>query len=547
MQDLLRAAQKALASGLGDWHLQALQDISPLFQEHVLMGALGPETLKHKHKLPEQQILQLYGLLHRHSTGFQQEVQDALAGAAHTEQLLASIWTAFAQLWDECVQVSFQGEVLAAMQELQATYAALLDTQDALTATQQENAALTGRCNEFVKANLDHMLAWRALKTKADALEGEVAMLGSANSEVSLRAAAIQARNTQLTVQLEGLGARMASAEQQIKERESALAAARVALLEKDSGFCRLEAQVAALEQQLLAAGHAAKRQEGNCGELQRELKGKEQLVQDADLRVADKQRAYNLLHADFVKQKATAAEAEQRAADTEKRLEAVQQQLAGMQSFVAKAEGWRRRWEVCQMEVEDLMAADARATMRRQELVSSYWPVMERLGAAEDVVAALTQQEEYWRQKDRLMALEIEAGQLRVSTEQAQATAAQASSTLFKAQAEAAKHASQCSKLEADIVGYKSWVRELEKTEQAYLKAIREQGSLEDAATAAQRQLEDCRLALSAAESNCHLAQAAAEAVSKERKQLMSQLTQEMNKSTIFEEVVGVWGAIEA
>lgn len=63
--------------------------------------------------------------------------------------------------------------MLAAMQELQATYAALLDTQDALTATQQENAALKGRCNEFVKANLDHMLAWRALKTKADALEGE--------------------------------------------------------------------------------------------------------------------------------------------------------------------------------------------------------------------------------------------------------------------------------------------------------------------------------------------------------------------------------------
>lgn len=65
-----------------------------------------------------------------------------------------------------------------------------------------------------------------------------------------------------------------------------------------------------------------------------------------------------------------------------------------------------------------------------------------------------------------------------------------------------------------------------------------REQGSLEDATTAAQRQLEDCRLALSAAESNCRLAQAAAEAVSKERKGLMSQLTQEMNKSTIFEQV---------
>lgn len=105
LQDLLRAAEKALASGLGDWHLQSIQDISPEFEQHVLMGALGPETLKHKHKLPEPQILHIYGLLHRHCTGFQQEVQTAMAGCEHREQLLADIWTAFAQLWDECVQV----------------------------------------------------------------------------------------------------------------------------------------------------------------------------------------------------------------------------------------------------------------------------------------------------------------------------------------------------------------------------------------------------------------------------------------------------------
>lgn len=36
--------------------------------------------------------------------------------------------------------------------------------------------------------------------------------------------------------------------------------------------------------------------------------------------------------------------------------------------------------------------------------------------------------QEEYWRQKERLMALELEAGQLRVSSEQAQAAAVQVS-----------------------------------------------------------------------------------------------------------------------
>jgi uncharacterized protein (DUF2141 family) len=293
-QDLVRAAEKALASGLGDWHLQSLQDVSPLFEQHVLMGALGPETLKHTHRLPEPQILHLYGLLHRHSTGFQREVAAALDGVQHREQLLAGVWTAFAQLWDECVQVSFEGEVLVAVQELQATYEALLDTQDALAAVQQENGDLKARCADFVRANLDHMLAWRSIKAKADALEGElelvgwrgcvggvsnssllhspaahpgcvpvptppppqnpageVAMFSAANSEVSRRSAGVAARNTQLTVQLEGQGARLASAEQAIQEREGALSTARAALLEKDSGLRQLQARVDGLEAQV--------------------------------------------------------------------------------------------------------------------------------------------------------------------------------------------------------------------------------------------------------------------------------------------------------
>lgn len=44
-------------------------------------------------------------------------------------------------------------------------------------------------------------------------------------------------------------------------------------------------------------------------------------------------------------------------------------------------------------MQLEDLTASNARAMMRRHDLVASYWPVMERLNLAEDVVAALTQQ----------------------------------------------------------------------------------------------------------------------------------------------------------
>lgn len=87
-------------------------------------------------------------------------------------------------------------------------------------------------------------------------------MLGSANSEISLRAAAINARNTQLTVQLEGLGARLSGAEQQIQDREAALAAARTAMLEKDSGLRQLEGQVAALRQQLVDCHQGARKQD---------------------------------------------------------------------------------------------------------------------------------------------------------------------------------------------------------------------------------------------------------------------------------------------
>lgn len=52
-----------------------------------------------------------------------------------------------------------------------------------------------------------------------------------------------------------------------------------------------------------------------SCSDLGRQLQQKDSLVQDAERRVADKQRAYNLLYADFAKQKAEAAEAVEAAA----------------------------------------------------------------------------------------------------------------------------------------------------------------------------------------------------------------------------------------
>jgi hypothetical protein len=74
-------------------------------------------------------------------------------------------------------------------------------------------------------------------------------------------------------------------------------------------------------------------------------------------------------------------------------RMSQLQQQLAAAKQEAATAHSWRQRCQSMRMQVDDLDAANARAMLRRHELVASYWPVMARLNLAEDAVAALTQQ----------------------------------------------------------------------------------------------------------------------------------------------------------
>jgi hypothetical protein len=74
-------------------------------------------------------------------------------------------------------------------------------------------------------------------------------------------------------------------------------------------------------------------------------------------------------------------------------RLTTMQGRVQAADVLTARAQGWQRRLEQTQMLVEDLEATNARAVVRRQELVSSYWPVMTRLRKAEDAVQALMQQ----------------------------------------------------------------------------------------------------------------------------------------------------------
>jgi hypothetical protein len=82
--------------------------------------------------------------------------------------------------------------------------------------------------------------------------------------------------------------------------------------------------------------------------------------------------------------------------------------------------------------------------------------------------------QDEYWRQKDYIMALEIRAGQLEGSCRAAEANLAVALSEAGEARAAAAASDALRVRLEGDVVGLKAWLRTMEGTERRYLAAVR-------------------------------------------------------------------------
>lgn len=196
LEELERAAEKAFAAGMGDWHLQPRRDSAPRFRERMLLGPLGPEALKARHGLSEEDCLRLYALLRRHCLGFQEDARSLVAqataaaaaaaaaggvvvvgGGGGSERLLATLWRGFAQLWDDATRVAFSSEVAAALAELEATHAALAEAHEELGAALDENEELRERCSDAVAANLERMLKWRALQARADSLEGEIFVL----------------------------------------------------------------------------------------------------------------------------------------------------------------------------------------------------------------------------------------------------------------------------------------------------------------------------------------------------------------------------------
>lgn len=61
----------------------------------------------------------------------------------------------------------------------------------------------------------------------------------------------------------------------------------------------------------------------------------------------------------------------------------------------------------------------------------------------------------------------------------------------------------------------------------------------MERAAVSAQRQADDLRSRLAEAQSNWQLAQAAADAATQERSQLLQQVSQELNRASLVEQVL--------
>ena len=68
-------------------------------------GPLGPEALRNRYGMQENDILRLYRLLYEHSVGFCTAVLEPTKAARHRDELLETVFQTYAKLWDEALGV----------------------------------------------------------------------------------------------------------------------------------------------------------------------------------------------------------------------------------------------------------------------------------------------------------------------------------------------------------------------------------------------------------------------------------------------------------
>eukprot|EP00798_Chlamydomonas_sp_ICE-L_P008714 gene8714-33694_t len=200
--DLLEATRKSYAAGMGDMDLQQLEWQHPEFKKRLLKGPLSPESLKLLHGLTEPDIIKLYRVLYLYTVGFCSAVLEPTQTANRRDQLLEGVFKAYAALWDEAVGVSFESELVEALRHKTDAVMAMNGMNKDLNSTKAESEELKGRLNEFVRGNIDNLMAHRLLKDKSASLEGEVTMLSNANDHFSLKLAGAEIKVESLLAQL---------------------------------------------------------------------------------------------------------------------------------------------------------------------------------------------------------------------------------------------------------------------------------------------------------------------------------------------------------
>lgn len=104
-------------------------------------------------------------------------------------------------------QVAFPFELEAASAERDAALAREAEALAARDASARELADLNAHMAEFVKGNIDHMLAWRELQQKAAGIQAELDVATSANAALNAAAAEAAVREQRLKARAQRLTA----------------------------------------------------------------------------------------------------------------------------------------------------------------------------------------------------------------------------------------------------------------------------------------------------------------------------------------------------
>ncbi|GIL67239.1 hypothetical protein Vafri_20683 [Volvox africanus] len=265
LADLSAALQKSIAAGMGEWDLRADGTwCHPEIQQRLLRGPLGPEALKNRYRMQERDIISLYRLLYSYSVGFFTDVEALLdiavsdrnsgaaiglkVGTSLRQELLENVFRAYATLWDEALMIVFDSEMTSMLADKNAALKALDRGAVELEALKRDKQELQTRLEDFMKQNVDNMLASRHLQQATTRLEGEIYTLHNANEQLVTNMARHAVQVATLERQLDAAHAATQAAESRAVSAEAHLHDLKAIISEQNAGLSAQFFQIKELE-----------------------------------------------------------------------------------------------------------------------------------------------------------------------------------------------------------------------------------------------------------------------------------------------------------